>query len=86
MDPVYLELSVPPGFRSVNWCREFGRCIIPQVISPLKRANSVAGSKETPIRFSEMVPLENKFSVTVGMEEEVSGERVPWKLMSSEMQ
>ena len=46
----------------------------------------MAGSKETPIRFSEMVPLENKLSVTVGMEEEVSGERVPWKLMSTEME
>ena len=33
-----------------------------------------------------MAPLANKLSVTVGMGELMSGERVPGKLMSAEMQ
>ena len=87
MEPVNLELSVPPRQKqSVNWCREFGKCIIPQVSSPFTTDGTVVGSKETPISLAVMSPLANKSSVTVGMEELVAGESVPGKLMSAELQ
>jgi hypothetical protein len=87
MEPVNLELSVPPRYKkTVKWCRESGKCIIPQVSSPLTTDGTVVGSKETPISLAVMTPLANKLSVTVGMEEVVAGERVPKKLMSAKMQ
>ena len=86
MEPVNLELSVPPRQKkSVNWCREFGKCTIPQVSSPLTTDDTVVGSKETPISLAVMTPLANKLSVTAGMEEVAAGERVPGKLMNAEM-
>jgi len=50
----------------------------PQVISPFvcRPLESVIGSKETPISLAEIVPAEKRLSVTVGMEDDVSGDKV----------
>jgi hypothetical protein len=48
----------------------------PQVISPFMSLPVMLGSKETPIDWAEMVPAENKLSVTVGIRELVAGDKV----------
>jgi hypothetical protein len=49
----------------------------PQLISPFKSLPVMEGSKEIPIECAEMIPCENKLSVTVGMLLLEAGDKVP---------
>ena len=49
---------------------------LPHVISPLTTDGPVAGSNEIPIKLEEILPVEKRLSVTVGMLAVESGERV----------
>jgi len=49
---------------------------IPHVSSPLATDSAVAGSNEMPIKLEGIVPAEKRLSVTVGIVEPESGERV----------
>ena len=48
----------------------------PKVSSPLTDSKEVVGSKETATRCSGIVPCEKRLSVTVGISELVSGDKV----------
>ena len=80
MLPVNFELSTPPKMGGGNieyGSRDAKTLDLPHVSSPFASEVLVAGSNETPIDLAEMVPDEKRLSVTVGMEEEEAGERVP---------
>lgn len=49
----------------------------PHVSSPFESFSVTVGSKEMPISLALMVPCENELSVTVGMVESASGDKVP---------
>ena len=81
MLPVNFELSTPPEMigeaLSVVVLCDSKKLDLPHVSSPFAWEVLVAGSKDMPIEFVEMAPSETRLSVTVGMEEEEAGERVP---------
>ena len=55
----------------------FELSVPPNVNSPLFATSCVVGSNEIPISFADMVPWLNRLSVTVGIVERVSGDKVP---------
>ena len=60
----------------------------PQVSSPFKSSPEelVIGSKEIPISSALIVPSEKRLSVTVGISELVSGDKVPTQNVSDNYQ